>query len=79
MDRELYFEHEGNRGIRCGWFKAVSTSEDRQGDGQWRLYDLQTDRAEMFDLATQYPEKLRELVEKWEAMTKRFAEESERP
>ena len=79
LQREFYFSHEGNRGIRSGWYKAVSTAPDRQGDDQWRLYDLQTDRAETSDLSTQNPEKLCELVEKWEAMTKRFAEESKRP
>ena len=79
LQREFYFSHEGNRGFRSGWFKAVSTAIDRQGDDQWRLYDLQTDRAETIDLATQNPEKLRELVEKWETMTQRFDEESKRP
>ncbi|MCL2119528.1 MAG: arylsulfatase [Planctomycetaceae bacterium] len=77
--RDFYFSHEGSRGIRNGWLKAVSTAEDRQGDGQWRLYDLQTDRAETMDLSAQHPEKLRELVEQWETMTQRFAEESQRP
>ena len=77
--RDLYFAHEGSRGIRSGEFKAVSTAVNRQGDGQWRLYDLSVDRAETVDLSAQHPEKLRELIEKWEAMTKRFAEESERP
>ena len=79
LQRELFFSHEGNTAIRSGWFKAVSTSPDRHGDGQWRLHDLQVDRAETTDLATQNPEKLRELIEKWEAMTKRFAEDSQRP
>jgi len=79
LQRDIYFSHEGNRAIRSGWFKAVSTAENRQGDGHWRLHDLQTDRAETMDLSTQNPEKLRELVEKWEAMTKGFAENSQRP
>jgi len=79
LQREFYFSHEGNRGLRSGWFKAVSVSRDRQGDDQWRLYDLQTDRAETMDLSTQNPEKLRELVDQWETMTKRFDEESKRP
>jgi arylsulfatase len=79
MQREFYFSHEGNRGFRSGNFKVVSTAETRQGDGRWCLYDLSTDRTEMVDLAERYPEKLRELTEKWEAMDGRFAEESKRP
>jgi len=79
LQRDIYFSHEGNRGIRSGWFKAVSTSKDRHGDGNWRLHDLQVDRAETVDLATQNPEKLRELVEKWEVSTKCFAKDSQRP
>jgi arylsulfatase len=78
QQRELYFSHEGNGGIRVGTFKAVSTAKNRHGDGQWRLYDLSVDRAETIDLSTQQPDKLRELVERWEAMTKRFAEDSKR-
>jgi len=79
MQRDIYFSHEGNRAIRSGWFKAVSTSENRQGDGQWRLHDLQVDRAETTDISAQNPGKLRELIEKWEAMTQHFAEDSKRP
>jgi len=78
LRRELYFSHEGNCGIRQGSFKAVSTAVNRQGDGQWRLYDLSVDRAETTDISTQQPEKLRNLVERWEAMTERFAEDSKR-
>jgi arylsulfatase len=79
QNRDIYFSHEGSRAMRSGWFKAVSTAENRQGDGNWRLYDLQTDRAETTDISSQNPEKLRELVEKWETMTQRFAEDSQRP
>ena len=79
MERELYFSHEGNRGIRVGQFKAVSTSKNRQGDGNWRLYDMNTDRAETKNISAQNPDKLRELIEKWNTMTLRFEEESQRP
>ena len=79
FQREFYFAHEGSGAIRSGWFKAVMTAETRQGDGRWRLHDLSIDRAETVDLSPQNPEKLQKLVEKWEAMTKRFAEESQRP
>ena len=79
LQRDIYFSHEGNRAIRNGWFKAVSTSGNRQGDGDWRLHDLQTDRAETTDISAKHPEKLSKLVETWEAMTQRFAEDSQRP
>ena len=79
LQREFYFEHEGNRGFRSGDFKIVSAAETRQGDNIWRLYDLSTDRAETNDLSEKLPAKRRELIDTWEATTQRFAQESQRP
>jgi len=38
--------------------------------GEWELYDLAKDPAEMKDLSSEYPEKVDELVEKWEQYKK---------
>jgi arylsulfatase len=64
----LYWAHEGNRAIRQGKWKLVSTNT-ATGNGTWALYDLDKDRTEMTDLAAQYPKvvrKLRALHEQWE-------------
>ncbi len=75
----IYFSHEGNRALRSGDFKAVSTATNRQGDDVWRLYDLSTDRSEQNDLAEKMPEKLDELIRQWETMTRQFEHDAQRP
>ena len=42
----LFWEHEGNRAVRSGNWKIVSTFP-----GAWELYDMVTDRVERNDLA----------------------------
>ena len=37
--------------------------------GPWQLYDLRADRGEVHDLAAQHPEKLRQMVEAWDAQS----------
>jgi arylsulfatase len=56
----LFWEHEGNRAVRDGNWKLVS----RHGK-PWELYDVPADRAEMNDLASQHPERVREMSERY--------------
>src|SRR5262249_46307544 len=37
----------------------------------WELYDMEADRSELHDLAARHPERVKELVAKWEAWAKR--------
>ncbi|MGH7944487.1 MAG: hypothetical protein ACREF9_05710, partial [Opitutaceae bacterium] len=48
--------------------------EDHRGgaDAPWELYNLANDRAETRNLATEQPQKLRELVARWEQETKEY-------
>lgn len=55
-ERSLFWEHEGNVGVRRGPWKLVAP----QG-GDWELYDLRTDRSELRSLATEDPERARAL------------------
>ncbi len=65
--RTLYWEHEGNAAVRVGDMKLV-----RKGlESAWELYDMQTDRTELNDLAPSQPEKVKELSELWEAWATR--------
>jgi arylsulfatase A-like enzyme len=58
----LYWEHEGNRAVRAGDWKLVAKH------GQpWELYDIRRDRVEGNNLAARYPDKVRQLVEKYDA------------
>ncbi len=62
----LYWEHESNRAIRDGKWKLVAME-----DSPWELYDMEKDRTEMNNLASQHPEKVRELSAAWEAWARR--------
>ncbi len=66
-DRSLYWEHEGNRAVRQGNWKAVA----KGASGAWELYDIDKDRCEQNDLASTMPEKLKELIADWEGYAKR--------
>ncbi len=63
----MFWEHEGNRAIRIGNWKLVA----RGRKGKWELYNLADDRSEMHDLAAKYPERVKEMSEKWLAWAKR--------
>lgn len=75
IDREaIYFEHEGNRGLRKGKWKLVSKAYSEAGKfrktdkipiEQWELYDMEKDRTELNNLANEYPEVVSELSNKW--------------
>ncbi|MFC1766537.1 sulfatase/phosphatase domain-containing protein, partial [Planctomycetota bacterium] len=63
IDRDtLYFEHEGNRAIRKGNWKLVA----KEAKGTWQLYDMETDRTEMNNLAGSNPELVQQLAKEWE-------------
>jgi arylsulfatase A-like enzyme len=66
LDRDLYWEHEGNRAVRIGNWKLVA-----KHDKPWELYDLSRDRVESTDLATKEPERVKEMAAKYDAYAKR--------
>ena len=66
-ERPLFWEHEGNRAVSLGDWKAVAKGPG----GEWEMYNLGTDRVESRDLAKEQPERLRSLVRQWEAYAKR--------
>jgi arylsulfatase A-like enzyme len=62
----LAWEHERNRAIRAGKWKLAAVHER-----PWELYDLESDRTELTDLAATMPDKVAELSAKWDAWAKR--------
>ncbi len=67
----IFWEHEGNRALKCGNWKIVSKTEKNKvftekDQNTWELYNLETDPSETNDLASQYPEKVKELALVWE-------------
>jgi arylsulfatase len=61
----LGFEHHGNLALRDGRWKIVSTFRPDESR-RWALYDMEADRTEATDLAARFPEKLAEMVAKWQ-------------
>ena len=59
----MFWEHDNNRAVRHGDWKAVTTYLD--GSEAWELYDLNTDGTEMNNLASQNPDLVNQLVTKW--------------
>ena len=62
-----YFEMWGHRGIWADGWKAVTyhRSGAPYTDDEWELYHLDEDFSECHNLATENPEKLREMIELW--------------
>lgn len=58
----LFFEHEGNRALRDGPWKIVA----KGARGAWELYNLDTDRTELNNLAAKQPERLQQMVARWD-------------
>jgi arylsulfatase len=69
----LWWLHEGNRAVRIGDWKLVAAADEA-----WELYDLRTDRAEQHNLATQRPDKVKELEQAWQRQTDSFTELAKR-
>jgi arylsulfatase A-like enzyme len=63
----LYFEHEGNRAIRIGKWKAVAVGPA----GNWELYDIDADRSELRNLAASEPRRLQAMIRQWEQWARR--------
>jgi arylsulfatase len=57
----------GRRGIWVDGWKAVTTHREGQpfSDKEWELYNLETDFSECNNLASEHPERLKEMVELW--------------
>lgn len=60
--REIYFHHLDNRALRVGDWKLVS----KDANGPWELYNIKSDRGEMHNLASEYPEKVQDLAARWQ-------------
>jgi len=62
----IYWEHEGNRAVRQGKWKLVAAHSE-----PWELFDLETDRTELNNLADQHPEKVEQLKTMYQSWAER--------
>jgi arylsulfatase len=69
----LFFNHEGNRSLRMGDWKLVSAREDGNA---WELFDLSRDRGERVNLASQQPERVRQMAAQWQAAEDQFRKQA---
>lgn len=65
----LYWEHEGNRAIRVGNWKMVSTRANRKRQ-PWELYNLNNDPTELINVASDHQDLVRDLSSKWTTWAK---------
>lgn len=78
--KAIFFEHEGNRGVRQGAWKLVSKGygfsrkyirKDMIPKNEWALFNMEADRTEINNLASEYPEKVAEMAEIWQEWAER--------
>lgn len=58
--RSIFWEHEGNRAFRFGPWKIVAKENK-----PWELYNIDTDRAEQHDLSATEPDRMNEMIARW--------------
>jgi len=67
----LGWELFGNRAIRQGDWKLLYLLKGAGGTGDWELFNLKDDPAEMHDLSAKYPEKRDAMLKLWDEYVKR--------
>jgi arylsulfatase len=73
-ERPIWWLHEGNRAIRIGKWKAVAAK-----DQPWELYDMESDRGERNDLASEHPAQLTVLTARWQELAESFQQDRQKP
>ena len=61
-EQPIFFEHEGNSAIRLNQFKLV-----RKHSSDWELYDMDSDRTELTNLAGKHRPLETELLKQYQA------------
>jgi len=65
----LYWQFGKAKAVRTGDWKLV-----KLGNADWELYDLNKDRTELNNLASQHPQKVKQMAGKWESWWKKCRE-----
>jgi arylsulfatase len=60
----------GNRAIRQGDWKLLYLLKGAGGTGDWELFNLREDPAELHDHSAQHPDKRNALLESWNEYVK---------
>jgi len=70
--KNLWWCHKDNRAFRVGDWK-ISAKDGKEG--KWELYNLKADRCEMNNLASKYPEKVKQMAQQWENTAEGFRQD----
>ncbi len=65
------WEQFGNRAVRQGDWKALNVIKEAGGSGEWQLYNLRTDPAELNDLSAREPRRMKGLIALWDEYAKK--------
>jgi arylsulfatase len=71
----LFLSHGGNHAVRVGDWKLVSARDE----DVWELHDLSMDRSESANLASQHPERVRQMEDLWNRLDDDFRRLAESP
>lgn len=69
-DTPIFMEHENNASVRDGVWKLVGQGvAARSGvdESKWELYNIAHDRTELNNLASEHPERVKEMAAQWMA------------
>ncbi|MEM7374365.1 MAG: sulfatase [Bacteroidota bacterium] len=69
----LFWSYRGKQALRQGEWKIVKNKEN----GSVELYHLRKDLSETMDLASQEPEKMKQLLAKWEEVSRNLSRDQE--
>jgi len=72
IDREcIFFSHIGHRALRVGKWKLIAVHY-----GMWELYDMESDRSELRNLADQQLERVRSMAAMWQRLNKEYEQQA---
>ena len=75
VEREIYFNHSGNKALRQGAWKLVSS---KVLGNKWELYNLSEDRGETQDLSAFQPERKSSMITRWKKLNSNYSQDAAR-
>lgn len=71
----IFWEHQGNCAVRDGKWKLVY-GRCEEGNDEWELYDMDKDRTELNNLASQHKDRVEQMIRMWKEWAERVGVKS---